>query len=59
MKYFKLNDMKCKCGNEEFFFRHKKKFLVGAYCSKCGRWLKWVNNSEQNISNLFFEQFNK
>ena len=24
MKYFKLNDMKCKCGNEEFFFRHKK-----------------------------------
>jgi hypothetical protein len=58
MKYFKLNDMKCKCGNDEFFFRHKK-MHIGAYCSKCGRWLKWVNNSEQNISDLFFEQFNK
>lgn len=58
MEYFKLNEMKCKCGNDKFFFRHKN-IHVGAYCSKCGRWLKWLNSSEQNISKLFFEQFNK
>ena len=58
MEYFKLNGLKCKCGNDKFFFRHKK-MHIGAYCSRCGRWLKWVNNHEQNISDLFFEQFNK
>lgn len=58
MKYFNLNDMKCECGNDKFFFR-RKNIHVGAYCSKCGRWLKWLNSSEQNISDLFFEQFNK
>lgn len=56
MKYFKLNGLKCECGNDEFFFRHKK-IHIGAYCSRCGRWLKWLNKDEQNISDLFFEQF--
>lgn len=58
MKYFELNNRTCKCGNTTFFFRHKG-IHIGAYCSKCGAWLKWLNSSEQNIAELFFNQFNK
>ena len=39
MEYFKLNGLKCNYGNDEFFFRHKK-IPIGAYCSRCGKWLK-------------------
>ena len=56
MKYFKLNGITCECGNDSFLFMHMG-IHVGAYCSKCGKWVKWLNKNEKNIANLFFEQF--
>lgn len=58
MLYFKLSNKKCKCGNNKFFFRYKGKH-IGAYCSMCGRWLKWCDEDERNIAKLFFDQFKK
>lgn len=58
MLYFKLSNKKCKCGNNKFFFRYKGN-NVGAYCSMCGKWLKWCDSDERNIAKLFFDQFKK
>ena len=58
MEYFELNDIKCKCGNNKFFFKHNK-MHIGVYCSKCGCWVKWASKNEKNIAEQFFSQFNK
>ena len=58
MEYYGLNGVKCGCGNDKFFFKLRGKH-IGAYCSKCGKWVKWCNKYEANISTLFFSQFRK
>lgn len=45
----KIKDNKCKCGHDDFFFIDKGS-QKGIYCSYCGKWLKWADKDEQNLS---------
>ena len=45
----KIKDYKCKCGHDDFFFADKGN-QKGIYCSYCGKWLKWADKDEQNLS---------
>lgn len=45
----KIKDYKCKCGQDDFFFADKGN-QTGIYCSYCGKWLKWADKDEQNLS---------
>lgn len=45
----KIKDFKCKCGHNDFFFANKGN-QKGIYCSYCGKWLKWADKYEQNLS---------
>ena len=45
----KIKDYKCKCGHDDFFFADKGN-QKGVYCSYCGKWLKWADKDEQNLS---------
>lgn len=45
----KIKDYKCKCGHNDFFFADKGS-QKGIYCSYCGKWLKWADKNEQNLS---------
>ena len=45
----KIKDYKCKCGHDDFFFADKGS-QRGIYCSYCGKWLKWADKDEQNLS---------
>jgi len=45
----KIKDYKCKCGCDDFFFAHES-LHKGIYCSYCGKWLKWADKDEQNLS---------
>lgn len=44
-----IKDYKCKCGHDDFFFADKGN-QKGIYCSYCGKWLKWADKDEQNLS---------
>lgn len=48
----KIKDYKCKCGNDGFFFMPKNhaENIVGIYCDKCGKWLKWADKDEKNLN---------
>lgn len=35
----------CKCGCDNMFIE-KKGNNTGLYCSKCGKWIKWLNKNE-------------
>lgn len=45
----KIKDYKCKCGYNDFFFADKGN-QKGIYCSYCGKWFKWADKDEQNLS---------
>ena len=45
----KIKDYQCKCGHDDFFFADKGN-QKGIYCSYCGKWLKWADKDEQNLS---------
>lgn len=45
----KIKDYRCKCGHDDFFFANKGN-QKGIYCSYCGKWLKWADKDEQNLS---------
>lgn len=45
----KIKDYKCKCGHNDFFFADKNN-QKGIYCTYCGRWLKWADKDEQNLT---------
>lgn len=45
----KIKDYKCKCGHNDFFFADKGS-QKGIYCSYCGKWLKWADKDEQNLT---------
>lgn len=45
----KIKDYQCKCGHNDFFFTDKEN-QKGIYCSYCGKWLKWADKNEQNLS---------
>lgn len=45
----KIKDYQCKCGHSDFFFADKGS-QKGIYCSYCGKWLKWADKNEQNLS---------
>ena len=45
----KIKDYKCKCGHNDFFFANKGN-QKGIYCSYCGKWFKWADKDEQNLS---------
>lgn len=45
----KIKDYKCKCGHNDFFFADKGN-QKGIYCTNCGKWLKWADKDEQNLS---------
>ena len=44
-----IKDYKCKCGHSNFFFAPKGS-QKGIYCSHCGKWLKWADKDEQNLT---------
>lgn len=45
----KIKDYKCKCGHNDFFFTDKGN-QKGIYCSYCGKWVKWADKDEQNLT---------
>lgn len=45
----KIKDYRCKCGHNDFFFANKGN-QKGIYCSYCGKWFKWADKDEQNLS---------
>ncbi len=46
----KIKDIKCSCGNEDFFALKQNNTLVtGLYCSYCGKWVKWANKEEKRL----------
>ena len=45
----KIKDYKCKCGHNDFFFDDKGN-QKGIYCSYCGKWLKWADKDERNLT---------
>lgn len=45
----KIKDYKCKCGRNDFFFADKDN-QKGIYCSYCGKWLKWADKDERNLT---------
>lgn len=45
----KIKDYKCKCGHNDFFFADKGN-QKGIYCTYCGKWLKWADKDEQNLT---------
>ena len=45
----KIKDYKCKCGHNNFFFADKGN-QKGIYCSYCGKWFKWADKDEQNLT---------
>ena len=40
--------IECKCGSQEVFLQEKGS-QVGAYCKKCGKWIKWVSKNERRV----------
>lgn len=45
----KIKDYKCKCGSDDFFFAENGN-SIGIYCSYCGKWKKWADKDERNLS---------
>lgn len=45
----KIDNVICKCGNEEFHV-NKKGTKAGAYCNNCGKWIKWLNKNEDRLA---------
>lgn len=45
----KIKDYKCKCGHDDFFFAEKGNNM-GIYCSYCGKWAKWADKDERNLT---------
>lgn len=44
-----MNKYKCsKCGCENFFTK-KSGNQTGLYCSKCGKWIKWLGKDELRV----------
>jgi hypothetical protein len=43
-----IEKYECKCGSHEYF-RMKKGNATGLYCSKCGKWQKWIGTNENNL----------
>lgn len=47
-----MKEMKCKkCGNDSYFTQVKGNNM-GAYCCKCGTWIKWLNKDERNLQEI-------
>lgn len=47
-----MKEMKCKkCGNDSYFTQVKGN-NKGAYCCKCGAWIKWLNKDERNLDEI-------
>ena len=44
-----IKDYKCKCGHDDFFFANKGN-QKGIYCAYCGKWYKWADKDEQNLT---------
>ena len=44
-----IKDYKCKCGHDDFFFADKGN-QRGIYCAYCGKWYKWADKDEQNLT---------
>jgi len=40
--------LKCVCGNSSYFLRSKA-HNVGAYCTECSKWIKWVGKSDVDL----------
>ena len=46
-----VKDIRCpKCHNTAYilrrkYFRDRKQYHVGAYCSECDTWIKWIPKS--------------
>lgn len=44
-----MKQTKCKkCGNDSYFTQVKGNNM-GAYCCKCGAWIKWLSKEERNL----------
>ena len=47
-----MKQTKCKkCGNDSYFTQVKGNNM-GAYCCKCGAWIKWLNKDERNLEEM-------
>lgn len=40
--------MECSCGNKEFYTQVKGT-QTGLYCTKCGKWIKWLSKQEKGL----------
>ena len=45
----KIKNYKCKCGFDDFYFSSKGN-QTGIYCIRCGKWLKWADKDERNLT---------
>ena len=43
-----FNQLFCACGSKDFYLKQKGP-NVGAYCSKCQKWLKWIGKKDLEI----------
>lgn len=47
-----MKQTKCKkCGNDSYFTQVKGNNM-GAYCCKCGAWIKWLSKEERNLDEI-------
>ena len=51
-----MKEYQCKCGAINKVTLVPKGTAVGLYCTKCGRWLKWVNKDEQKVVEHIIQQ---
>lgn len=43
-----FNQLFCACGSKDFYLKQKGP-NVGAYCSKCQKWLKWIGKKDLEV----------
>lgn len=43
-----MKQYNCKCGNTEFFTKESGR-ATGLYCTKCGKWIKWLGKDELRL----------
>ena len=48
----RIKEYKCECNSSDFLFMQHNPNIVGIYCSRCGKWLKWADKGEKNLMKL-------
>lgn len=43
---------KCGCDDFDYMKKNRVENIIGLYCNKCGRWLKWASKDEKNLISM-------